>query len=193
MKSKHDQYETGDQGTKEFCKQFKENREKICIYQLQNEQSQIVSTTPEIVNTTFEFFSEFFKEKPNNPQLVKKILNGIIPNEESKNENFTKPITKTELLCTIKQIATGKTPGPDCIATEFYRICWHIIGDDFTPVSNEIHEKGIIPDEIKSGIITLVHKRNKKEDLRNYRPISLLHTDVKIYTKMLANRLKPLL
>ena len=64
---------------------------------------------------------------------------------------------------------------------------------DFTQVLNEIHEKGIIPDEIKNGIITLVHKKNKKEDLRNYRPISLLNTDLKIYTKILANRLKPLL
>ena len=81
-------------------------------------------------------------------------------------EDLTKPIAKTELLCIIKQKATGKTPVPDGIATEFYRKCWHIIGDAFTQVLNEIHEKGIIPDEIKSGIITLVHTKNKKEDLK---------------------------
>jgi len=46
-------------------------------------------------------------------------------------------------------MATGKTPGPDGIAIEFYRKCWHIIGDDFTQVLNEIHENGIIPDESK--------------------------------------------
>jgi len=50
-----------------------------------------------------------------------------------------------------------------------------------------------VPDEIKSGIITLVHNKNKKEDLRSYRPISLLNTDLKIYTKILANSLTPLL
>jgi len=49
-------------------------------------------------------------------------------------EDLTKPITKTELLWVIKQMATGKTPGPDGIAIEFYRKCWHIIGDDFTQV-----------------------------------------------------------
>jgi len=146
------------------------------------------------LNTTFEFFSELFKEKPNFPQLAKKFLKGITPIEDLQNsEDLTKPITKTELFWIIKQMATGKTPGPDGIAIEFYRKCWHIIGDDFTQVLNEMHEKGIIPDEIKSGIITFVHKKNKKEDLRNYRPISLLNTDLKIYTKILANRLKPLL
>ena len=146
------------------------------------------------MNTAFEFFSELFKEKPHYPQLAKKFLKGITPIEDlQNNEDLTKPITKTELFWIIKQMATGKTPGPDGIAIEFYHKCWHIIGDDFTQVLNEIHEKGIIPDEIKNGIITLVHKKNKKEDLRNYRPISLLNTDLKIYTKILANRLKPLL
>jgi len=96
------------------------------------------------------------------------------------------------LLCIIKQKAKGKTPGADGIAIEFCRKCWHITGDDFTQVLNELHEKGIIPDEIKSGITTLVHKKIKKEDLRNYRTISLLNTDLKRYTKILANRLKPL-
>ena len=82
-----------------------------------------------------------------------------------------------------------QTPGPDSIAIEFYHKCWHIIGDDFTQFLNKIHGKGIIPDEIKNGIITLVYQKNKKEDHRNYRPISLLNTDLKIYTKILANRL----
>ena len=147
MKSKQDEYETGDQGTKEFYKQFNEKREKAYIYQLENDQNQIVSTTPEILNTTFEFFSELFKEKPNYPQLAKKILKGITPIEDLQNsEDLTKLITKTELFWIIKKMATGKTPGPDGIAIEFYCKCWHIIGDDFTQVLKEIHEKGIIPD-----------------------------------------------
>ena len=70
---------TQDQGTKEFYEQFNEKREKTYIYQLENDQSQIVSTTPETLNTTFGFFSELFKEKPNYPQLAKKHLKGITP------------------------------------------------------------------------------------------------------------------
>ena len=103
MKSKQDEYEKGDQGTKEFYKQFNEKRNKTYIYQLENEQNQIVSTTPEILNTTFEFFSELFKEKPNFPQLAKKFLKGITPIEDLQNsEDLTKPMTKTELFWIIK-------------------------------------------------------------------------------------------
>ena len=43
------------------------------------------------------------------------------------------------------------------------------------------------------AIITLFPKNDKKENLKNKRPISLLCSDYKILTKILSNRLKPTL
>ena len=40
------------------------------------------------------------------------------------------------------------------------------------------------------GDITLLFKKKDREDVRNYRPLTMLNTDYKIYTKILANRLK---
>ena len=40
------------------------------------------------------------------------------------------------------------------------------------------------------GIIKLIHKKGEKEDLKNWRPISLLCADYKLITKTLATRLR---
>ena len=89
-------------------------------------------------------------------------------------------------------MALGKTPGPDGLSVEFYLRCWNIIGADFTEVISDIHTSGQIPDFTKLGYTKLIHQKNSKTDHKNYRPISLLNCDLKIYTKCLANRLKPI-
>jgi len=55
------------------------------------------------------------------------------------------------------------------------------------------HQTGELPPSQRDAIVTLLHKKGPREDIRNYRPISLLNVDVKILSKMLSNRLGPLL
>ena len=43
------------------------------------------------------------------------------------------------------------------------------------------------------AIITLIYKKGQREDIKNWRPISLLNVDMKILSKMLAERLKTVL
>ena len=50
-----------------------------------------------------------------------------------------------------------------------------------------------IDNRTKSGFITLIHKKGPKTEISNYRPTSLLNYDLKIFTKCLTNRLKPLM
>ena len=43
------------------------------------------------------------------------------------------------------------------------------------------------------AMITLLYKKGEREDIANWRPISLLNVDYKIITKLFSERLKPLL
>ena len=89
-------------------------------------------------------------------------------------------------------MAKGKAPGPDGLSVEFYTQCWPIVKNDFANLLNQMYSTQSIDIRTKSGFITLIHKKGPKTEISNYRPISLLNYDLKIFTKCLTNRLKPL-
>ncbi len=61
-------------------------------------------------------------------------------------------------------------------------------------VYDEIFKKGELSEKIKIGMIKLIYKkRGNANDLKNYRPLTMLNTDFKVLAKVLANRLKKVL
>ena len=87
----------------------------------------------------------------------------------------------------------GKALGPDGLSVEFYTQCWFIVKNDFIIVLKEMYSTQEIDKRIKSGFITLIHKKGPKNQISNHRPISLLNYGLKIFTKRLHNKLKPLM
>ena len=90
-------------------------------------------------------------------------------------------------------MAKGKAPGPDGLSVEFHTQCWPIVKSDFVNLLNQMYSTKTIDNRTKSGFITLIYKKGPKSKISNYRPISFLNYDLKIFTKDLTNRLKPLM
>ena len=55
--------------------------------------------------------------------------------------------------------------------------------------ANAGHLSGVLPESLRTGFISLIHKKGDQEDLANYRPISLLCADAKLLSKALFTRL----
>lgn len=94
-----------------------------------------------------------------------------------------------ELENALKRMENGKAPGIDGITTEFYKSFWVEIGPELLTVFNESRADGQLPRSCRRAIITLLPKKGDLNDIKNWRPVSLLCNDYKILSKALAIRL----
>ena len=104
------------------------------------------------------------------------------------------PFTMQELMKVKKGLKNSKSPGNDGLNNEFYKACWKFIAPDILDTLNEIFLSGSLPRSMTQGVTSLVYKnKGTRDNLKFWRPISLLNTDYKIMTRTIATRLEPYL
>jgi hypothetical protein len=104
------------------------------------------------------------------------------------------PFTREEIRKVIMDMPTDRAPGPDGFSGLFFRLCWQIIAEDLLAALTHVY-KGQVHNfrKLNSSILILLPKKENPLDIKEFRPISLIHSFSKILTKALATRLAPLL
>jgi len=87
-----------------------------------------------------------------------------------------------------------KAPGLDGFTGRFYKSCWSIIKGDVLMVLDTIHRGHVFKFRLlNTAYVTLLPKKVDVVEVKDFCPISLIHTFAKLVTKILANRLAPML
>ena len=87
-----------------------------------------------------------------------------------------------------------KSAGPDSFSNEFSKIFWNQIQVLLLQIMNHYRNKGELNKRQISGIITCIPKGGRmRNDLKNWRPITLLNSIYKFHSGILAERIKQLL
>lgn len=99
------------------------------------------------------------------------------------------------LLSEIKEaiggLANGKTPGPDGIPNEFYKVFADLLAPYILLIWKETMHFGCLPLSIHSGIIKLIHKMEDKNNINNWHPITCLNFIYKVFALVYARRISP--
>lgn len=90
-------------------------------------------------------------------------------------------------------MAPLKTPGPDGMPPLFFQHYWNLIGDDVIDSVLTFLNSASLPKHLNHTFITLIPKKKYPEFAADFRPISLCNVLYKIFSKVLAIRLKCIL
>ena len=88
----------------------------------------------------------------------------------------------------------GKSPGNDGLPKEFYVHFFEVLKDELVNCINLCWQKGTLTESQSQALVVLIQKPGK--DLRflsSWRPISLINVDAKLISKVLSNRIEPLM
>ena len=137
--------------------------------------------------SSFKKDSEIENKKRNQNKMIQKLNKTI--SEENK-QKCEKDIEATDIEQAIKSFQNNKSPGNDGLTVEFYKAFFDILQNDLKQLYEEISQKRKMPDSMRQAVITCIYKKGNMQNITNWRPISLLNYDYKIYTKVIATILQ---
>ena len=185
--------EFGERPTKYFYQLAKQRQTRNSINELRVG-DRTVTSHKNILTACRDFSVNLYTAEPVDLKCQDWLLNQMDSTLTSEDqEKCEGAFTLSECYEALSQMQTNKSPGADGFPVEFYRRFWSSLGNDLVEVLNYSYEHGQLSDSQKEGIIRLLYKKDDPLLLKNWHPISLLNTDYKICTKVLANRLTKVL
>ena len=101
--------------------------------------------------------------------------------------------SEEEVSTAIAGLNGEKAPGPDGFPIAFWSFSWEFVKDEVMEFFKEFYEKKKFVRSLNATFLVLIPKKGNVEDIKDYRPISLLRSLYKILAKVLANRLRRVL
>ena len=193
IRSRIQWWEEGERSTKFFHNLEKRNGKNKLWDKILDKDGNTLCGLENIQKTQVEFYKELYHTQnlQNDDGYFLEHVNASL--SESSKAHLDSIITKEEILKALKKMSNNKSPGEDGIPVEFYKLNWNMISDDLL----EVYRTGLDDKQLSYtqylAIIILLYKKGSREDIKNWRPISLLNVDYKILSKVLAERLKSVL
>jgi exonuclease III len=198
----------GEKCTKYWFNLNKEVERQECMLALYDRDGNLHTETKVMCEIASEYHQNLQREPEWTPAREKAILDMLDQVEAKLSPDevnmFEQTTTLGELCDALKASNNGTAPGLDGIPYEFYKSFQeeaekHKGSEDqhnipsimemYHVVVGDMEQWGIqIPDFTK-GLMYLLYKKKDKREIENYRPLTLLNTDYKLYTKTIATKL----
>lgn len=150
-----------------------------------------------MLSITHDFYDNLFQAEPIDQHAVDSLLQHIRPNHQLQHHqhaSLVEPFTIDDLLLQSKRCTKQSSPGPDGLGYPFLSLLFsHAdIGPIALSAYNQALNTGVFPASWQDISMRLLPKKGDRTLLQNWRPISLINCDGKVFTRLLNTRIAPL-
>eukprot|EP00253_Pinus_taeda_P006105 PITA_06105 len=195
QKSRISWLKEGEKNTKFFHRSTIQRRMHNKITFVENQQGERVEDHEGMEKEFTGYFRDILQEPNGNrdeaireiTQHVPKIIN------DDHNTQLLQPVSTKEVEEAMAQLKDGKAPGPDGFTANFFHEFWELIKTEVWELVEESRSMHWVLPSLNSTFIALVPKEATSNKPEKYRPIALCNVIYKLISKVISNRLKPLL
>lgn len=165
-------------------------RRRKYIYSLKRQDGSLTWDQNEKAEIVRDYFSGVLGTKEQRSSTLNWERLGLSGIQEQPGLELDRPFTEEEVAAAVKCLPSGRAPGPDGFTNNFYKACWDIIKFDIMAAFHNIYVLRCEQlAQVNGAQIVLIPKVEVTQEVKDFRPISLIHSFAKLFTKVLALRL----
>ncbi|KAL6481312.1 hypothetical protein MHYP_G00093920 [Metynnis hypsauchen] len=174
-----------------FFQRVRQAREKRCFTSLKDSEGRTCSDPARMMGIAHIFYSNLFSNRGTDREIGEHFLSFLETSLPSAaRDSLETSFSLGELTEVLGKMNRRKVPGLDGLPVEFYSTFWDVLGPEIVEVAEDVHRQGRLTESMRSGVLSLLYKKGDPKDLANWRPLTMLCVDLKIFAKALTERLK---
>lgn len=190
-------YEHGDKSGRMLARAIRGQRTKSFIPFIQTQEGRRVDSSTEIAKVFKSFYEKLYnlssqEEIAGEPEIKNFLENSGMPClHQEEAEAMEGLITPEEYESALGGSRAGRAPGPDGFPLSFFKALKDQLTPWFLRAFNSLRSLPPSTVDLYRATITLIHKEGKDPGLcDSYRPIALLNSDLKLFAKIIAERMQ---
>ena len=162
-------------------KRDKASKDLTQIKQMKDDQGVVLTEKDHIVERWKTYFEKLLNEE--NPRSLF--------GDGQQNHGVVREVTRSEVERALKKMKNAKATGPDGIPVEAWKSLGEFGAEQLTVLMRKIWTEEEIPSEWRKSVITPIYKeKGDIQDCGNYRGIKLMSHTMKIWEKIIDQRLR---